>query len=100
MNLNKFSSYFLKKEWRDYLKFLIKYFKTYRLPFIPIILCLTIEAICDLLQPTIMASIIDNGVARKDLNFVTQMGLLMLGITFIGAMANGFISSFPEGYDS
>lgn len=43
------------------------------------------EAICDLLQPTIMAHIIDQGVKNSQVGTVLKLGLLMLMITVIGA---------------
>lgn len=51
------------------------------------VLFLTFEAISDLLMPTIMAKIIDVGVAGKDLNYVLKMGGLMLLITLFGAVS-------------
>lgn len=46
-----------------------------------------LEAVCDLLQPTIMASIIDIGVANRDLDYVLQQGGIMLLVTAAGALA-------------
>jgi ATP-binding cassette subfamily B protein len=46
-----------------------------------------LEAVCDLLQPTIMSRIVDVGVAQRDLNYVLSTGGLMLGVTAIGAVA-------------
>lgn len=48
---------------------------------------LTVEALCDLLQPTIMSRIIDIGVAQRDLDYVLKTGGLMLLITALGAVA-------------
>ncbi|PYI56581.1 ABC transporter ATP-binding protein [Paenibacillus flagellatus] len=48
---------------------------------------LTLEAVCDLLQPTIMSRIIDVGVAGNDTGYVLRMGGLMLLITAVGAIA-------------
>ena len=49
-------------------------------------LCVGMEALCDLLQPQIMSRLIDNGVARLDMPYVLRMGLLMLGLTAVGAL--------------
>jgi ATP-binding cassette subfamily B protein len=46
-----------------------------------------IEALCDLMQPTIMSKIVDVGVANKNLNYVIQMGSVMLIIAGFGAIA-------------
>jgi ATP-binding cassette, subfamily B, multidrug efflux pump len=61
----------------------VKYWK----PFSVAVLFLTLEAICDLLQPTIMAKIVDVGIMNRDLDYVFKMGALMLGVTFVGAAA-------------
>ncbi|SMC22697.1 ATP-binding cassette, subfamily B [Clostridium acidisoli DSM 12555] len=45
------------------------------------------EAFCDLLQPTIMSKIVDIGVANKNLNYVIELGGVMLLVTAIGAIA-------------
>jgi ATP-binding cassette subfamily B protein len=45
------------------------------------------EALCDLLQPTIMSKIVDIGVANKNLNYVIELGGVMLLVTAIGAIA-------------
>ncbi|MBU3146274.1 ABC transporter ATP-binding protein/permease [Clostridium sp. CF012] len=47
----------------------------------------TLEAFCDLMQPTIMSKIVDVGVANKDLNYVIRMGIIMLVIAGFGAIA-------------
>lgn len=46
-----------------------------------------LEAICDLMQPTIMAKIIDVGIANRDLDYVLRMGAVMLGVTLLGGVA-------------
>ncbi|MGV3464240.1 MAG: ABC transporter ATP-binding protein [Heyndrickxia sp.] len=69
------------------MSFLKKYAKKYWLPFLVGVLFVAIEAICDLMQPTIMSKIVDIGVANKDLNYVMQKGGLMLLITGFGAIA-------------
>lgn len=71
------------------MKFLSKYVKKYWLTFSIAVVFLTFEAICDLLQPTIMAKIIDVGVAHKNIHYVLQMGELMLLITAFGAVCAG-----------
>ncbi|WP_026884086.1 ABC transporter ATP-binding protein [Clostridium akagii] len=46
-----------------------------------------LEAFCDLMQPTIMSQIVDKGVANKNLNYVIKMGIIMLIIAGLGAIA-------------
>jgi len=78
------------------MRFLQPYVKKYGLPFYASLFFLTLEAICDLLQPTIMSKIVDVGVAGNDLGYVLRMGGLMLLITGFGAAvasARNLISS-------
>ena len=67
--------------------FLAKYIKKYWKSFSLAVLFLTFEAISDLMMPTIMAKIIDVGVAGRDIDYVFKMGGLMLLITLLGAIA-------------
>ncbi len=69
------------------MKFLKKYIKKYWKPFCLAVACLTVEATCDLMQPTIMSKIVDVGVKNKNLDFVLKMGAVMLGVTALGALA-------------
>ncbi|AKA68010.1 ABC transporter ATP-binding protein [Clostridium scatologenes] len=69
------------------MKFLIKYIKNYWKLFIAAVIFLTIEALCDLMQPTIMSKIIDIGVANKQMDYVMNKGIIMLLITALGAVA-------------
>jgi ATP-binding cassette subfamily B protein len=64
-----------------------KYIKNYWKPFSVAVLFLTLEAVCDLLQPTIMAKIVDVGVVNRDLDYVLKMGGVMLGVTILGALS-------------
>ncbi len=62
-----------------------RYFKKYRFLFITAVCCVFFEAICDLLQPTIMAHIIDEGIKKSRVETVIYFGLAMLAITALGA---------------
>lgn len=66
------------------LKKLLLYLKPYTVFAIlaPLLMCL--EVAMDLLQPTIMQHIIDNGIAENDNAYVIQMSILMLVTAFIG----------------
>ena len=66
------------------MQFLNKYIKKYWKPFGAAVVCLIIEAICDLMQPTIMSKIVDVGVEGKQMNYVMKMGGVMLMITALG----------------
>jgi len=61
------------------------YVRRYIWPFLAALACLSVESVCDLLQPTIMARIVDQGVAARDISLVLHFGLLMLLVAGIGA---------------
>lgn len=61
------------------------YLQKYKFLFITAIICVFFEALCDLMQPTIMARIIDEGVKNSRVDLVLELGLLMLVITACGA---------------
>ena len=63
-----------------------RYFRKYRVLFFAATTFVFLEAMADLLQPTIMARIIDEGVREKNVETVIGYGLLMLFITFLGAV--------------
>ena len=67
------------------MSFLNKHIKIYGKKFLIALMFLTVEAVCDLLQPTIMSKIIDYGVARKNMDYVLFMGMMMLLVTAAGA---------------
>jgi ATP-binding cassette, subfamily B, multidrug efflux pump len=62
------------------------YLHRYALPFLAAVVCLSVEAVCDLQQPTIMARIVDEGVGSRDIAVVLRLGLSMLGVAGIGAL--------------
>lgn len=63
-----------------------RYFKKYGVMFSAAVFCVFLEALCDLMQPTIMADIIDNGVKRGAVDAILHYGSLMLFITLAGAL--------------
>ncbi|MDP4177994.1 MAG: ABC transporter ATP-binding protein [Bacillota bacterium] len=69
------------------MNFLKKYINKYWKLFCAGVSCLTIEALCDLMQPTIMSKIIDIGVKKRAIIYVERFGILMLLITAVGAIA-------------
>lgn len=69
------------------MRFYRKYIKKYGVMAGISMIFLTVEALCDLMQPTIMSRIIDIGVAQRDMDYVLQTGGLMLLITAVGAIA-------------
>ncbi len=69
------------------MSFLRKYVRKYGKLFCVAVLFLTLEAFCDLLQPTIMSKVIDDGVAKGSMDKVFDLGGLMLLVTGIGALS-------------
>lgn len=67
------------------MQFLNKYIKKYWKLFCAAVSCLMVEALCDLMQPTIMSKIVDTGVANKEMDYVLKMGGVMLLVTAVGA---------------
>lgn len=67
------------------MKLYSKYFRKYRKPFLVAVFCVALEAICDLLGPTFMSNIINNGIEQGSLSKVYYWGSLMLMVTGIGA---------------
>jgi len=64
-----------------------KYIKKYWKGFLLAIFFLTLEAAADLMMPTLLADIIDRGIANRDMDYVLRIGGLMLLITAVGAVA-------------
>jgi ATP-binding cassette, subfamily B, multidrug efflux pump len=62
-----------------------KYFRKYKFPFFIAIFCVALEAICDLLGPTLMSNIINTGIEQGSLSSVYYWGRLMLIVTVVGA---------------
>lgn len=48
---------------------------------------MVIQVVGDLYLPTLTADIIDNGVARGDVNYIISVGIKMLGFSFISILA-------------
>lgn len=65
--------------------YLSKYMKRYKKQFFIALTFLILETTGDLIQPTIMSKIIDNGVKRGDMSYVLKLGGLMFFMTALGA---------------
>lgn len=63
-----------------------RYYSKYKNMFFMAVGCVLFEAICDLLQPTIMANIIDEGIQYSQISVVLRYGLIMMLITLAGAV--------------
>lgn len=69
------------------MSYLSKYVRKYGRWFGFAVFFLTVEALCDLLLPTILSRVIDEGIALERMDTVWRLGGLMLGITAVGALA-------------
>lgn len=67
------------------MKLIFSLIKRHLIGFFSAIMFLVIEAVCDLLQPTMMSKIVDEGVALNDMSTVSKYGLIMLLIALAGA---------------
>ncbi|MDB2118045.1 MULTISPECIES: ABC transporter ATP-binding protein [Clostridium] len=67
------------------MNFLYKYFKKYYKMFFLAVGCVMLEVLCDLLQPTLMSIIIDNGISTNDMSMVLKYGFIMIGVSIFGA---------------
>ncbi len=78
------------------MKLILRYLKKHIVIFCISTAFLTLEAVADLLQPTYMSYIVDNGVADKNTDKILMYGGIMLGIALFGAfcavMRNHFAS--------
>lgn len=70
-----------------HVRHMMKYIKKYGLLFTVSVLLVSIEALADLLQPTMMSHIVDEGVAKNQMDKVLHFGGYMLLITLGGALA-------------
>lgn len=68
------------------MKFIFGYIKKYKKMFFTAVVFLTIETMADLLQPTLMSYIVDNGVQQKDIKQILLYGVMMLFIAAMGAL--------------
>ncbi|MBE6936053.1 MAG: ABC transporter ATP-binding protein [Ruminococcaceae bacterium] len=69
----------------------MKVFFRYLKQVLPLLLlsvtCIAIESLADLMQPTLLANIVDIGVANHDLGYILKTAALMLGIVIFTAFA-------------
>lgn len=65
---------------------MLHYIKKHVGMFLIAVAFLTIETFADLLQPTFMSYIVDRGVKGQEMGLILRYGLIMLGITALGAV--------------
>ncbi|MBZ9607897.1 ABC transporter ATP-binding protein/permease [Clostridium estertheticum] len=78
------------------MKLILKYIKKYKLLLVLNIISVFGFALVELGIPTIMARVIDTGIANKDIEYTKHMGIIIVGISIVGAMGTillGYCSS-------
>ena len=78
------------------MKLILKYLKNYKLLIILNIISVFGFALVELGIPTIMASVIDNGIANNDIHYIKVKGILIAIISIIGVLGTillGYCSS-------
>lgn len=75
---------------------LFRFLKPYKSPVLGVLVLIFFQSISDLYLPTLMADIVDTGIVKGDINYIMQIGGLMLlvaaGGTFCAIWA-GFLSA-------
>lgn len=78
------------------MKLIVQYIRRHLALFLLALFFLTVEATADLLQPTLMAGIVDNGVKGMNVGVILHYGMVMLLVAAMGAvgavMRNQFAS--------
>ncbi|TCK97722.1 ATP-binding cassette subfamily B protein [Natranaerovirga hydrolytica] len=76
---------------------ILKYLKPYKYFMLAAIILMIVELIVDLMQPAIIADIVDIGVKNKDMTYILNRSILMIGLSLIGVVG-GFISTVMSSY--
>lgn len=71
---------------KDKMRLMLKYLKKYKLLITLNVISVFGFALVELGIPTIMAKVIDNGIAYNDISYIRKMGLIMIVISIIGVM--------------
>lgn len=75
---------------------LVKYLRPYWVWAVLAPLMMLLEVAMDLMQPRMVQRIVDEGIARLDLNAVIEIGLMMIGLALIGAVGGVACGIFAE----
>ena len=80
------------------MKLILRCIKRHLGSFLTALLFLSVEAMADLLQPTFMSHIVDEGVKGADVGLILRYGLIMLGIAALGAFGAVMRNRFCKPY--
>ena len=78
------------------MKQLMKHLKYIKKPVIAAMIFAVLSQISNLTLPMLMSSIINNGIAYGDIDYIKKVGLVMMGISALGvliAVCNSYFSS-------
>lgn len=78
------------------MKKLLPFLKPYWAASILAPLLMLIEVFMDLLQPRLMASIVDEGIVKNDLIHIRETGILMIGVALIGLVGGAGCTIFSS----
>ena len=78
------------------MKQLLKYLKCLKKPVVAAMIFAVLSQVSNLTLPVLMSSIINNGIAFGDIDYIKKVGLIMMGISALGvviAVCNSYYSS-------
>lgn len=67
---------------------LFRMLKPYRVGVVFVLLAVFVQALTELYLPTLMADIVDDGIAKSDIPYIWQIGGLMLGVALAGMVCS------------
>lgn len=81
------------------MKQLFKHLKYLKKPVIAAMIFAVLSQASNLILPVMMSSIINNGIANSDIDYIKKIGLIMMGVSALGvliAIANSYASSMTS----
>ncbi len=83
-------------------KTLAKSIREYKLPSVLAPIFVTLEVVMEVLLPFLMATLIDDGVSKSDMNYILKTGLLLAAVAFaaliFGALSGKFAAQASAGF--
>lgn len=71
---------------------ILKHLKPYIKYLILVLILLFIQTMSQLYLPTLLSDIVNNGIIRKDVNYILKIGGIMIAVAFIGSACTIFAS--------
>ncbi len=78
------------------MKQLLKHLKYIKKPVIAAMIFAVLSQVSNLVLPMLMSSIINNGIANSDIDYVKRVGLIMMGVSALGVVIAIFNSYFSS----